>query len=373
MSSDLVPPVVARWLLELAASTSEQSIIFLSKDGTILHWLGASERTFGYTAEEATGMSLDRLFTPEDVMRGLAAHERALALSTGRAEDDRWHVRKNGSTFWGSGVMEPVRDDRGTVVALCKALRDRTDVRAQVESFQNRLRQAEEANARLKELLSSSAHELRNQVGPMMNSLALLARSTDPAVQQNGLAVLRRNLQLMSTLLNDLADFGESGTGRLAIQLREVELQAVLAQVAASYSAALQGRRQELKVTVPEQPIVIQADPERLEQVLSNLLSNSSKYTPEGGWIAMSATIEADMAVIRVEDNGIGISGEMLPHIFELFTREQPRHGPKGLGVGLNVAKQLVDAHGGLIEARSPGAGEGSIFTIRLPMWRPGE
>lgn len=359
-----------RWLLALAATTTQLSIIFASEDGTILKWLGASERIFGYTVEEAVGMSLDRLFTPEDVEQGLAAHERALALSVGHAEDDRWHVRKDGGTFWGSGVMEPVRDADGKLIALCKVLRDRTDVRGQVVLGQNRLQAAAADKARLEGLLLASVHELRNQVGPMKTWLALLERATDAETQQKGRAVLNRNLQLMSTLLNDLADFGASTSGHLTVERRELVLQRVIERVANSYSAAMQARGQELNVTVPEQPIVVDADAQRLEQVLSNLLSNSSKYTPEGGWIGLSATVEADMAVVRVEDNGIGISAEMLPHIFELFTREQSTIGSQGLGLGLGIVKQLIDAHGGMVEARSPGPGKGSLFAIRLPVRR---
>jgi signal transduction histidine kinase len=130
-------------------------------------------------------------------------------------------------------------------------------------------------------------------------------------------------------------------------------------------------QHQELVVTVPSVPITIQADPSRLQQMLLNLLSNASKYTPPGGHIHLTVTVEASEAVIRVTDDGAGISHEVLPHIFELFTRGEPAGEVHGLGVGLAVVKELATLHGGGVEARSPGRGKGSVFTLRLPIEGP--
>jgi signal transduction histidine kinase len=130
-------------------------------------------------------------------------------------------------------------------------------------------------------------------------------------------------------------------------------------------------KRLTVTLTVPDAPIVIRADPRRVDQMLLNLIGNAQKYTPEGGSIQVSATVEADMAAIRIEDNGVGISSAVLPHIFELFTRESTVEGPDGLGVGLAVVKELATLHGGFVEARSPGRGQGSVFTLRLPVRQP--
>ena len=150
-----------------------------------------------------------------------------------------------------------------------------------------------------------------------------------------------------------------------------LELQPLLLHAADSMRGVVQGRGQTLKVTVPDTPILLEVDAQRFDQIFVNLLSNASKFTQSGGSIQLSATIEADMAAIRVEDNGAGIASEVLPKIFELFTREDRDSAPDGLGVGLSVVKNLVELHGGFVEGRSPGRGNGSVFTVRLPLRRP--
>jgi two-component system CheB/CheR fusion protein len=359
---------IDQWVLSLVKTSADYSVALVDLDGVILAWLGASERIFGFTAEEAVGSNLSMVYTPEDVQRGLDRHERALALSAGRAQNDRWHVRKDGSRFWGSGVMAPIRDDTGAVVALSKVMRDRTDTRAQVETLQNQLAAADDETARCKHFMVAAAHEIRNRVSPIMNAVALLGRPIDNAAREQALAVLKRQAGLMTTLLNDLSDAAAAGVGRIKLDPVRLDMLEAVREAASTFAHVAAERKQSLQVTVPETPIHIDADPNRLAQILSNLLTNAIKYTPEGGTIQLSATAEADMAVIRVEDDGCGISGDVLPDIFELFTREARSGFPTGLGVGLNVVKQLVTAHGGMVTARSPGPGKGSVFSVRLPL-----
>lgn len=351
-------------------TSSDYIIIMTDVEGSITAWLGAAERIFGFTAEEAVGMNISRTFVPEDVAGGLDRHERELAIAAGSAQNDRWHQRRDGSRFWGSGIMMSLRDEAGHPVALAKIMRDRTDVRSQIEALQNRLAAAEGGTESRRNFIVSTAHEMRNQVAPIMTSAALLAGSDDPAVRAKAVAVIQRQARLMSTLLNDLSESVLPGDRLVRLEPVRMTVQQAVRDAAHAFADAVAERRQTLKVTLPEEPIHIEADPTRLAQILSNLLSNAVKYTPDGGNIQLSATAESDMAVIRVEDNGRGISGDVLPHIFELFTRETRTEGPSGLGVGLNVVKQWVTAHGGMIEARSPGVGKGSMFSVRLPLPR---
>jgi PAS domain S-box-containing protein len=349
----------------LLASTSENAIVVVSLDGAVLAWLGAAELLFGYESDEAVGMPLSRVFTPEDVAGQLDRQERELALSAGRSEDDRWHVRKDGSRFWGSGVMEPVFEDDGTVVALAKVVRDRTDVRARVVALESRMQAAEQQNLARLEALASVSHELRNQVTPLVNLVGALERlSAAPSVT----AGMRRQLQVMGRLLDDLAQAAAVMADKPAISVTSFEVQDALAQAVAGLQALAEQRGQLLKVTVPDAPIVIEADAQRVNQILVNLLGNASKFTPAGGTIQLSATVEENMVAIRVEDDGAGIGPEVLPRIFDLFTREQRASAPEGLGVGLSVVKNLAEVHGGFVEGRSPGPGKGSVFTVRLPL-----
>jgi two-component system CheB/CheR fusion protein len=359
-----------RWLVELLHDNPDHAVVMLELDGTIVAWLGAAQRLFGYSAQEAVGMPLARLFTPEDVARQLEKQERELAVAGGRSEDDRWHVRKDGNRFWGSGVMSPVHADHGAPRLLCKILRDRTDVRTQFETLQNRVSVAESEAARRTAMLLSTAHELRNHLGPVRNALERLKRTDDLPSKGQACGAIERQVLVMVTLLNDLADASRPGHAP-QLELHDVNVQAALLQNVRSVDDASLRKRLTVTLTVPDPPIVIRADPRRLDQMLLNLLGNALKYTPEGGAIHVSATVEAGMAAIRIEDNGVGISSTVLPHIFELFTRESPADGPAGLGVGLAVVKQLATLHGGFIEARSPGRGQGSVFTLRLPVQQP--
>ena len=361
---------IDRWMKSLFGSTRETAVIVLSPGGTILAWLGAAAVLFGYPESEAIGMPLTSLFTEEDVVRGLDVQERELALSSGRSEDDRWHVRRDGSRFWGSGVMETIRDDDGHVVALAKVLRDRTDVRTQVVALQNRLLSAEEQNLGRLRSLAAIAHELRNQASPLGNLVALLETGKAPATT---LPTMRRQVGVLARLLDDLAEQSAVASDRPSLAFGEVAVQSLVQHAAQAIGAEVDQRGQTLKVTVPAAAIVLQADEHRVDQMLFNLLSNASKFTPAGGTIQISATVEDDMVAIRVEDDGDGIATDVLPRIFELFTREERAGAPHGLGVGLAVVRTLAELHGGFVEARSPGRGKGSIFAIRLPLVQPGQ
>ncbi|MET0383911.1 MAG: PAS domain-containing sensor histidine kinase [Burkholderiaceae bacterium] len=358
-----------QWTASLLNSTSENAVVMLSVEGTILGWLGAASLLFGYSADEAVGMPLARLFTTEDVEARLDAHERELALSAGRSEDDRWHVRRDGSRFWGSGVMEPVRDADGSVLALVKVLRDRTDVRTQVVALRNRLAASEEQNLRRMESLTTIAHELRNQVSPLANLLSVLEKTNSGQAVNAG---MRRQVDMLTRLIDDLVEDAAVATSTPSMVFAEVEVQALVQHSMHAMRKILERRAQAPKVTLPKAPIVIEADPHRVNQMLVNLIGNASKFTPVGGSIQVSATVEDDMVAIRVEDDGEGIPADVLPKIFELFSRESRPGSPAGIGVGLTVVKSLAELHGGFVEGRSPGRGKGSVFTVRLPLVRRG-
>ena len=183
-------------------------------------------------------------------------------------------------------------------------------------------------------------------------------------------AVLQRQLTAVTTLLNDLADAAAVAQDSPRLKKERVVVQDALEDAANSVRESVVRNRQELVVTIPAAPFSVDADPGRLQQILLNLLGNASKYTPAGGHIHLTATVEANEAVIRVTDDGIGISHDVLPRIFDLFTRGDVSNATTGLGVGLAVVRELAVLHGGGVEARSPGKGKGSVFTLRLPLSR---
>lgn len=362
---------VGDWRAHLLSTSSANAVVVLDAAGTVVDWLGGAELHFGYSRDEALGMDFGALFTPEDRERGLDRQEIAVATASSRSEDDRWHVRKDGSCFWGSGVLEAVREPDGAVSAYCKIVRDRTDLRLQVSTLQNRIAARERDDAERTNALASLGHELRNSLGSLVNATSALSASADDALRSRTLALLRRQLSVMEVLLEDL-EASASGAERPPLKLQEVVVHEAIELAASSIAESVQGRRQELVVSVPDVPFSVRADPSRLQQMLLNLLGNASKYTPPGGHIHLTATIEGEEAVIRVADDGAGISPEALSRIFDLLARGDPSPEVAGKGIGLAVVKELASLHGGGVEARSPGRGKGSVFTLRLPLGGPG-
>jgi PAS domain S-box-containing protein len=350
-------------------STTDFAVIHCSLDGEIQAWSGAAERLLGFTPDEAVGMSLSAFFTEEDRQRGLDVHEIAVARSQGRSEDDRWHLRKDGSRFWASGVLGLVRADAdGPPVGLCKVLRDKTDVRTQIEALENKVVALKASLTSEREGVSALAHELRNPLMPIMSALELLQRSPAQLVSDRALKILGNQVALLKRLLDDLGAIGTDAASNPRLSIRVVNLNALLTELIESLQEAARSSGRTLSLVLPPHDIRIAADPERLQQMLLNLLSNALKYTEDDGRVDVAASIEGSMAVIRVDDDGVGISARMLPHIFELFTREGRQPDIGGAGVGLAIVKELADAHGGSVEARSAGHNKGAKFSLRIPL-----
>jgi PAS domain S-box-containing protein len=367
------PPAypVEDWLLSLIDKSIDYAIIVIDPQGQVLAWRGAAAHLFGYTEQEALGMPFSRLFTQNDLERGLDRHEIALALASGRSEDDRWHVRQDGGTFWASGILHAVKQADGHVPALCKVVRDRTDIRTQLDSLMNQVALRDTEAIHRQAYLASLVHELRNPLSPVLAASALLAQPVPDDLKASSVQVLQRQVGVLKALLDDLQQAAIESPTAPRLRTEPVCAQEALRVAADSLSESASARDLQLQLTLPPAPIWIAADPDRLHQMLLNLLNNAVKYTPPGGHINLSATVEAAMGVIRVEDDGLGISPSVLPHIFDLFTREGRASEVPGLGVGLAVVHDLARLHGGSIEARSPGAGRGSIFRLRLPLHGP--
>jgi PAS domain S-box-containing protein len=368
------PPKPDELLRLLLEQGKDHALLLLDPGGRVVGWLAGAEHILGYRAEEMVGQPAARLFTPEDVGRGLAEHELEVARKVGRAEDDRWQVRKDGTRIWASGVLLALRDAAGEVVGFGKVLRDRTDLRAQIQALENRAEALARADRRKDLFLGTLAHELRNPLAPLVNALQLirLAGPTSEALAYP-VQIIERQVEVIRRLVDDLMDTTRVGAGKVELKMGPVRLQEVLGRAAEACRPRAEERRQDFRVLLPPAPIALEADAGRLHQVVVNLLTNAVKYTPEGGGIWLKATVEGDEAVVRVEDSGVGISPEMLPRIFELFTQEEssrPR-SEGGLGLGLPLVKELVALHGGSVQVRSEGKGRGSEFTVRLPLRRP--
>jgi signal transduction histidine kinase/CheY-like chemotaxis protein len=227
-----------------------------------------------------------------------------------------------------------------------------------------------EADRRKDEFLATLAHELRNPLAPLRNGLQVmkLARGDAKAVEQ-ARGMMERQLAQMVRLIDDLLDVSRITRGKLRLRRERVELAEVVRSAVEGSRPLLEAQVHRLTVALPPEPVYLDADPTRLAQVLGNLLTNAAKYTDRGGNIALTAGRQGGAVVVSVKDNGIGIAAEHLPGLFEMFSQVAPaqERSQGGLGLGLALVKGLVEMHGGTVEARSGGPGQGSEFLVRLP------
>lgn len=231
-----------------------------------------------------------------------------------------------------------------------------------------------DADRKKDEFLASLAHELRNPLAAMRSAVDLLGASEEASDGKTGprralsRAILGRQLSHLARLVDDLLDLSRVASSRLVLHKEAVSLPEVIEAALESTRPALDGRGHTLSVELPAERVLVEGDPVRLSQVLSNLLSNAAKYSPPGGRIELSVAADAQEAVVKVGDDGIGLAREDLDRVFGLFERGAPvSDGDEGLGVGLALSRRLAQLHGGSLTASSPGPGRGSTFTLRLP------
>jgi len=272
-------------------------------------------------------------------------------------------VRKDGSRVEVSLSISPIKDATGVVVGASKIARDITERKRAEEALR-------EADRRKDRFLALLAHELRGPLAPLSNTLEILKRAADTELVRQSGATMERQLHQMTRLIDDLLDTGRISQGKLDLRRKQVELASVIHQAVEAYRPAIESARQEIVVTLPHRPAYLDADSMRLAQVFGNLLSNASKYSDPGSRIALTAEQQGGDVVVSVKDTGIGIPSGMLETIFDMFTQvdQSLERTRGGLGIGLTLVRQLVELHGGSVQAFSEGLGRGSEFVVRLPV-----
>ncbi|WP_093133930.1 MULTISPECIES: PAS domain-containing sensor histidine kinase [unclassified Variovorax] len=373
-----VSPAVAAVGIDPAMAAAllwEQSpdiaFVVLDTAGVITAWRGAAEALFGFSEEEISGSPIDVLFVEEDRVLGLPQLEREVAVSAHRSEDDRWHLRKDGARIWVTGSLIAIQQ-HGQHVGFVKVMADRTNLRARIETSENRLQIAQEKVQARDAFFGRLVHEVRNALGPMRIAAEIMEKRglvVDELAKPA--SVVARQAVLVERMMADLADVVRVGVGKLTLFKSEFDLGAEIVDIADVVAADVEAKQQTIDVLVPPVAIPILADRQRVHQIVFNLLHNAIKYTPAKGKIWLRCTVEVNHAVIKVADTGIGIDAALLPVIFDLFTQEDPDRSGGGFGVGLSLVKDLVHAHGGFVEVRCDGKGQGSEFTVRLPLDGP--
>jgi len=368
-------------------NATEYAIFSTDLERHITIWNSGAQRLLGHAEGEAIGRLVDMIFTAEDRAARAPELETDAALAQGRASDDRWHQRKDGSRFWASGVMMLMRDALGQAVGFVKILRDQTAEREAQQALERSqadllraLEETEKARAELQaadaakdRFLAVLSHELRNPLASIDSAAALLLETAIPANDKDAAAqVVKRQAGSMKVLLDDLLDVSRLKLGRLELHRQRVTLARVVEAALESTRPLLDAADHALSVELPDYPVELDADPLRLAQVLSNLLTNAIKYTQSHGAIAVKARLDGANAVITVSDNGVGMEPAQIEHMFEMFTQARPvaENSKGGLGIGLALVRNIVELHGGRVEASSAGLGKGSEFRVILPAVR---
>jgi PAS domain S-box-containing protein len=273
-------------------------------------------------------------------------------------------IAKDGSEIPIDDSAAPIKDGQGRVTGVVLVFRDVTARRGVEEALI-------QADRRKDEFLATLAHELRNPLAPIRNSIELLRRADGSAdLIQQASRIMERQVGQMVRLVDDLLDISRITQRKIQLRKERVELAAVVQSAVEECRPLIEAQSHKLTITLPPDPIYLEADPPRLGQVFANILSNAAKYTEKSGRIWLTAERQGAEVVVSVRDTGIGIATEHLPHIFEMFSQVTPalERSQGGLGIGLALVKGLVELHGGSVEAHSGGTGLGSEFTVRLPI-----
>jgi signal transduction histidine kinase len=248
---------------------------------------------------------------------------------------------------------------------LEKEVRERTEELARANAT------LREADHRKDEFLATLAHELRSPLAPIRNALEIMRLSkNNPKAVDQAWHMMDRQVRQQVRLIDDLMDVSRITRGKLQLQLEDIEVAAVVEAAVEMSRPVIEKAKLSVTISLPEKPAFLHGDRTRLAQVFTNLLNNAAKYTQPGGWVSLTAACEGSYAVVRVRDNGAGISPEMVPLIFELFTQVDRtlNRSQGGLGIGLALVRRLVEMHGGTTEAHSEGLGQGAEFVVRLPL-----
>jgi signal transduction histidine kinase/ActR/RegA family two-component response regulator len=276
-------------------------------------------------------------------------------------------------SFTNLTLLDRPASTRSLLSAVKAALRARArqyQIRDQLDELRLADRALRDADQRKDQFLATLAHELRNPLAPIRSGLAVLERIPGDDPQAVGVReMMQRQLVALVRLIDDLLDVSRIATGKVRLQRETVDLRRVVESALEVAQPQLRAKRQTLGVRLPTEPVGVLGDPMRLAQVIGNLVNNASKYTPDNGHIEVGLDVEGRDAVLRVRDDGVGIPAHMLDHVFDLFTQVDGTRDQSqgGLGIGLSLARRLMELHGGSAVAESDGPNRGSTFTLRLP------
>ncbi len=370
---DITDRVEAEWsAMRQAAILADQSdaIIVTDADGKVREFNPAAERMLGYRGADAIGADMGVFYRPED---GAQVRQAVRQAAAGKWEwrGDLVFVRPDGSEGFSEAVIKPLLDRKGDSVGAVSVNRDITERQRDAAQLRTLNAQLADADRRKDEFLATLAHELRNPLAPLRNVLEILKlKAPGDAQMQWAQQVFERQMNQVTHLVDDLMEVSRITQGRLELRREATDLGLVMQDAVEAVQERLKRAGHRLEVQLPPAPLVLDADPTRLVQIITNLLNNAIKYTPDGGSLSLRAEQHDSEARVTVRDSGIGIAAENIDKVFNMFAQLEPGldRAQGGLGIGLALVRGLVTLHGGRISASSEGTGRGSEFSLYLPM-----
>jgi PAS domain S-box-containing protein len=395
---DLKTPELAAYWLSAIIESADDAIISKTLDGVITSWNSGAQRIFGYAADEIIGKHVTVLIPADHI------DEEPKILARIKAGDRIDHyetvrVAKDGTLIDISLTVSPIRDAQGKIIGASKIARDirarkqaeetlleqtvenarlyeaaqkaRAEAEKAAADNERLYRQAQEASQLKEEFLATVSHELRNPLNAILgwSRMLRLGQVAEDGVTK-ALETIERNAQTQAQLIDDLLDVSRIITGKLRMDVRPADPNLFIEAAIEAVRPAAEARGVRLQKIMDTSAVSVPGDPIRLQQVVWNLLSNAIKFTARGGLVQLRLERVNSHVEISVSDTGQGIASEFLPHVFDRFRQADQRttrqHG--GMGLGLAIVKNLVELHGGTVRAASPGIGEGSTFTVRLPV-----
>jgi PAS domain S-box-containing protein len=357
-------------LLLMIDSVRDHAIFSIDPEGRVGSWNSGAQRLFLYTEHEIVGAPVDRLWEADPDPREETPTELIRAETDGQSEDDRWCFRKDGTRFCGNRLVTPMHDSDSKLLGFTVVVRDVTERREAEKALRTSEARLREADRRKDEFLAVLAHELRNPLAAIAS--ATIVAQTPGLESRWGWCkeVIARQVKHLSRLIDDLLDVSRITLGKIQLQVASLDARKVIGRAIEAVQPLVEASAQHLEVEITDDPLPVDGDATRLEQIFVNLLTNASKYTPEHGRIRLTVRRDGGEIVVAVEDTGIGMEPSVLPQVFELFAQAPTGHERSrgGLGIGLSLALKLAEMHGGTITASSEGAGRGSRFVVRLPL-----
>lgn len=347
----------------LVEGVKDHAMFLIDPQGSIKTWNSGAARLFGYRFEEAAGQSATMLLAAHEATGGYMQSQLASARAAGFSSSEGWYQRADGSRFWAETATNILKDENGRTKAFVQIVRDATESK--------RVTALENEGKRLGEFIAVLSHELRNPLAPILNAMAILQKLVGQQTEAKWCVdLVTRQVDHLRRLVEDLMDVSRVTSGKIRLAPVVIELSTLLRTACSASEHLMRDHQHVLRMDMPVRPVMVNADPTRLTQVITNLLSNAAKYTPNGGELRVVLTSSESHATVQVVDNGIGMSESMLVQAFDPFVQgvRGLDRSEGGMGIGLTLVKKIVELHGGAVSAASAGKDLGTTITFTLPL-----